>query len=144
MPSLGSPWGEIPLHPENAGQNLRLGPLSAEVCVIRNACCHLTVLLFFYLGPKGHPGGNDEWNVPTANHKPIVSRQMTTNDSNGSREPELKFYFYTAHLSEITKREETSVAIFIFSTAQVPENGFKRGKTGYRSVLPFCQEPQGS
>lgn len=144
MPSLGSPWGEIPLHSENAGENLRLRPLSAEVCVTRNVCCHITVLRFFYLGPKGHPGGNDEWNVPRANHKPIVSRRMTTNDSNGSREPEPQFYFYTAHLSEITKREETGMAIFIFSTAQVPENDFKRGKTGYRSVLPFCQEPQGS
>lgn len=102
MPSLGSLWGEIPLHEENTGENLRLRPLSAEVYVIRNACCHITVLLF-YLGPKGHSGGNDEWNVPTANRKPIVSRWMTTNDSSGSREREAKFYFYTAHLSEITK-----------------------------------------
>ena len=106
MHSLGSPWGEIPLHAENTGENLRLTPLSPEVYVVRNARCHLTLLLCFCLGPKGHAGGNDgwvSWNGPTANSKPIISRRMTTDDPNGSREPEQGFYVYTAHLSEITK-----------------------------------------
>lgn len=54
MHGLGSLWGVMSLHSEDAGENLRFGRLSPEFFVIRTALDHITSVLFISLWDLRH------------------------------------------------------------------------------------------